>query len=241
MKGTVFVAGATGAVGAPLVRMLVQAGWRVVGSTRRSERADALRAIGAEAVVVDVFDAQALESAVGQMRPDVVVHQLTDLPAVRTPELMVGALERNARLRREGTRNLVRATMAAGCRRMVAQSIAWAYAPGGPPHDEQAPLDLLAQGDRRVTVQAIQELEAQVLQTPGLAGVVLRYGYLYGPRTWSESAGSDLALHVDDAARAAFLAVERPDVTGIFNISEPSAQLSIQRAGRELGWEPCAR
>lgn len=241
MKGTVFVAGATGAVGMPLARMLVQAGWRVFGSTRRPERGDALREAGVEPVVVDVFDAPALESLLRSIRPDVVVHQLTDLPAIRSPESMTGALERNARLRREGTRNLVEATVAAGCRRLVAQSIAWAYAPGVLPHDEDAPLELDAKGERLVTVAAVHDLESQVLNTPGLNGVVLRYASLYGPRTWYSRPQSPMALHVDDAARAALLAVERSDAMGAFNISEPCPELSVDKAARELGWRATGR
>lgn len=241
MKGTAFVAGAAGAIGAPLVRLLVEAGWRVFGSTRSPERAAALRRASVEALVVDVFDAPALHAALARARPDVVVHQLTDLPAERTPTLLVAALERNARLRREGTRNLVQATLASGCRRMVAQSIAWAYAPGPLPHAEEDPLDTQATGERAVTVQAVHELESLVLNTQGLEGLVLRYGRLYGPRTWSQQPDAEMPLHVEDAARAALHAVELTGVTGIFNVSEPSAQLVVEKARRVLGWAPGVR
>lgn len=241
MKGTVLVVGATGAIGAPLVRLLVDAGWRVFGSTRDPQRAEALRRAGVEPVVVDVFDAPALNEALASVRPDVVVHQLTDLPSVRTPEALSAAIQRNARLRREGTRNLVRATLASGCRRMVAQSIAWAYAPGPLPHEETDPLDTSATGDRAFTVNAVLELESLVLNSSELEGLVLRYGQLYGPRTWSEVPEGAMPLHVEDAALAALRAIELTGVTGIFNVSEPSPQLSGEKARRVLGWTPRAR
>ncbi|MBS0387761.1 MAG: NAD(P)-dependent oxidoreductase [Proteobacteria bacterium] len=241
MKGTVLVAGATGAVGTPLVRQLVDGGWRVFGTTRDSRRADALRRAGADALVVDVFDAPALDAALVSARPDVVVHQLTDLPGLRTPESLSVAIQRNARLRREGTRNLVQATLASGCPRMVAQSIAWAYAPGPLPHAETDPLDTSATGDRSVTVRAVLELESLVLNTPGLDGLVLRYGHLYGPRTWSAVRESEMPLHVEDAAHAAVCAVERAGITGAFNVSEPGPQLSVEQARHLLGWAPRIR
>lgn len=241
MKRTVLVAGATGAVGMPLVRQLVDAGWRVFGTTRDSQRADALRRAGVEALVVDVFDLPALNAALATARPDVVVHQLTDLPTVRTPESMSAASQRNARLRREGTRHLVHATLAAGCRRLVAQSIAWAYAAGRLPHEETDPLDTSATGDRAVTVRAVLELESLVLNTPGLEGLVLRYGQLYGPRTWSAEPAGEMPLHVEDAAHAAVLAVERSGLIGAFNVSEPSPQLSVEKTRQMLGWTPGVR
>jgi len=238
MTRTVFVAGASGVIGAPLVRLLLDAGWRVYGSTRRAERAAELHDAGVLPVVVDVFDANALAAALRAVRPDLVVHQLTDLPSQRSPEAMAGALARNARLRRDGTRHLVSAALAAGCARMVAQSIAWAYAPGPLPCAEDDPLDTGAQGERATSVEAVRVLESLVLGTRNLSGTVLRYGKLYGPGTWSETPSADIALHVHDAARAAFLAAERPEATGIFNVSEPDPQLNGERAARLLGWEP---
>ncbi len=241
MKGTILVAGATGAVGTPLVRQLLDGGWRVYGTTRDARQADALRRAGVEALVVDVFDAPALDAAFLSARPDAVVHQLTDLPAVRTPESLSAAIGRNARLRREGTRNLVQAAQASGCGRIVAQSIAWAYAPGPLPHAETDPLDASATGDRSVTVGAVLELESLVLDTPGLNGLVLRYGQLYGPGTWSAGPEGDMPLHVEDAARAAVCAVERTGLTGAFNVSEPGPRLSGEKARQLLGWTPRAR
>ena len=238
MTRTVFLAGASGVIGVPLARLLIAAGWRVHGSTRHVDRATALRDNGVSPVVVDAFDADALAAAISTVRPDVVVHQLTDLPERRTSESMAGALERNARLRKVGTRNLVAAALASGCDRMVAQSVAWAYAPGALPHAEEDPLDIAAQGERATTVEAVRALESAVLTTAGLSGTVLRYGRLYGPGTWSVAPSTDIPLHVDDAARAAFLAVEHPEATGVFNVCEPDPQINGDKAVRVLGWAP---
>src|SRR5436309_4011950 len=129
----IFLAGATGAIGKRLVPLLRKTGHHVVGTTRSTAKADALRAAGVEAVVVDVFDAAALANAVSAARPDVVMHQLTDLPPGLDPSRMAEAGPRNARMRSEGTENLVRAALASGVPRLIAQSIAWMYAPGSQP------------------------------------------------------------------------------------------------------------
>src|SRR4051794_18924164 len=136
----VFLAGASGAIGRPLIRSLLQAGHTPTGMTRRAEAAEEIRADGAEAVVVDVFDGDALNRAVARAKPEVVVHELTSYAAsldLRDPTVYEGT----NRVRTEGTRNLIDAARAAGARRIVAQSIAFAYAPvGGWVKDEEAPL-----------------------------------------------------------------------------------------------------
>src|SRR6185312_8241004 len=130
-------------------------GYRVAGTTRSLGRADELRDRGLEPIVVDVFDAESLAAAVLGVRPTVVIHQLTDLPHGLEPGRMAEAIARNARIRDGGTRNLVRAAVAAGTRRLVAQSIAWAYAPGPLPHAEADPLDVAAEGARAVSVGGV--------------------------------------------------------------------------------------
>ncbi len=183
MSEKVFLAGATGAVGAALIPLLVEAGYTVYGSTRRAERTVALQAQGVHPVVVDVFDAQALKAALVRIAPWAVVHQLTDLPKDLDPARMTEAAALNARVRTEGTRNLVAAAQAAGAKRLVAQSIAWAYAPGPKPFTEDRLLDVDAQGTRRVSVDGVVALEQAVLGAQGITGTVLRYGQLYGPGT----------------------------------------------------------
>lgn len=236
LRTTVFVAGASGAIGNRLVPMLVAAGHRVFGMTRaRGPRADALLDAGAIPVVTDVFDATGLVKAVSAARPDVVIHQLTDLPAGLDPSQMDEAIRRNARIRSEGTANLVAAAREAGVQRMVAQSVAWLYAPGVEPHGEDDPLDTAATGSRQVSVGGVAALEQAVLSAQGMAGVVLRYGRIWGPGTGSDSpAGNPLPLHVDDAARAALLAIG--DVpAGIYNIVEPNDSVSGDKAYRLMG------
>lgn len=240
-KERVFVAGAGGAIGRALVPLLRAAGHEVYGSTRRAERADALRAAGAEPVLVDVFDAAALASALRRIEPASVIHQLTDLPSRADPALMAAAVTRNAQLRRVGTANLVAAARAAGARRFVAQSIAWAYAPGATPHREDDPLDLAAEGDRGISVRGVEALElASLRDAQPMVGTVLRYGQLYGPGTWRDSPEGSCPVHVEAAAWAALLAL-RHSTGGVFNIAEPGAAVDSGKAGRELGWNPSLR
>jgi nucleoside-diphosphate-sugar epimerase len=230
----VFLAGAGGAIGRRLTPLLVAAGHPVVGTTRSIEKADAIRALGAEAVVVDVFDAAALARAVAVAAPDIVIHQLTDLPRGLDPSKMDEAVQRNARIRTEGTRHLVDAAVAAGVRRLIAQSIAWAYAPGAEPYDENAPLDLAAEGRRAVSVGGVVALERTVLGAP-LEGIVLRYGQLYGPGTGADVRDGASPVHVDDAARAALLALDHGG-PGVYNIAERGGAVDVGKADRDLGW-----
>src|SRR5882724_11658535 len=148
----IFLAGAGGAIGRRLTPLLVLMRHEVTGTTRSPDRAGSIEAMCARPVVVDVYDADALKAAVVAARPDVLIHQLTDLPsAPGTPGYEDGQ-KRNNRLRREGTRNLVDAAVAAGVKRVIAQSIAFAYAPGAGPRHETDPLDHAAQGTRALTV-----------------------------------------------------------------------------------------
>ena len=207
----ILLAGATGVVGRRLIPLLVQAGHEVVGTTRRPERADLLRELGAAPVVVDVLDAAAVRDAVAAERPDAIVHQLTDLSAED--------FAANSNLRIEGTRNLVDAARDAGVESMVAQSIAWLYVPGDAPAVESDPLD-----SSLPPYQGIAALEDAVGEMP--RGVVLRYGALYGPGTWYAPDGAIAErvragtmrpapswtsfVHADDAASAALAALDWP-------------------------------
>src|SRR5262249_32061311 len=235
----IFLAGATGAIGKRLVPLLLDAGHQVVGTTRTTTKADALRAVGVAPVVVDVFDAPTLARAVSAARPDIVVHQLTDLPPGLDPARMAEGTRRNARMRREGTRNLVAAALAAGVQRLVAQSIAWMYAPGPEPHGEDDPLDVHADGVRAITADGVATLERLAIASPPIEAVVLRYGHLYGPGTGAD-AGETPSLHVDAAASAALLAIEKAR-SGIYNLAEPNRYLSTDKARRELGFDPSFR
>jgi nucleoside-diphosphate-sugar epimerase len=215
-----------------LVPLLREAGHHIIGTTRSATKADALRAAGVEPAVVDVFDASALSRAVSAARPDIVMHQLTDLPPGLDPSRMSEGTRRNARMRSEGTRNLVTAMLEANV-----QSIAWMYASGPQPHSEDDPLDIYATGTRAITVAGVMTLERLTVSSPPIEGVVLRYGHLYGPNTGADGPGEPPSLHVEAAASAASLAIERAR-RGIYNIAEPSGYLSTEKASHELGFDP---
>jgi nucleoside-diphosphate-sugar epimerase len=231
----VFIAGATGAIGRQLVPQLVQSGHEVTGMTRSEGRAEWLKGHGAHAFIGDVYDVAALESAVAASAPEVVIDQLTALPAsfnARSPQTYAAT----NRLRREGTRNLIAAAQAAGARRLIAQSIAFLYTPeGGPIKDEEARPFVDAPAPFDAAIAAALDLEHQVTGAAHLGGVVLRYGYLYGPGTGFAADGPTARavrqrryplvgtgggifsfLHVTDAAGVTLAAVERGE-PGIYN------------------------
>ncbi len=234
----IFLAGASGAIGRRLTPMLLKAGHDVSAVTRSVDGVRQLQSAGIHAVVADVFDADALKRAVMEARPQIVIHQLTDLPRVLQDQAqLAAAYPRNARIRIEGTRNLVAAAKAAGARRFVVQSVAFAYAPGKEPHAETDLLNL-ADGPRLETVRAAADMERQVLDS-GMEAVVLRYGLFYGPGTWSEHATRKPPLHIDAAAHAAFLALDSG--SGIYNIADDEGTVSIAKARRQLGFDPAFR
>ena len=222
-----------------MLPLLRAAGYEVTGTTRVPSRAEDLRAAGITPVIVDVYDAAALSAAMLAARPDVVVHQLTDLPSAPGTSGYPAAQQANRRLRIEGTRNLMQAAKMAGARRAVAQSIAFVYAPGERAYAEEDPLDLAAEGVRQLTVQGIVALEREVLMTPGIDGVVLRYGYLYGPGSWYDVPPKPPSLHADAAAHAALLAVSKG--AGVYNIAEDDGAVSSAKAKRDLGFDPAFR
>ncbi|MEK5057008.1 dTDP-glucose 4,6-dehydratase [Paenibacillus sp. FSL H7-0326] len=225
----IFVAGAAGVIGRLLLPRLVQAGHEIIGMTHRPERKPFIQAVGAKSVVVDAYERDAILSVIEEERPDVIIHQLTSLSN--------WDLEENARIRIEGTRNLVDAAKAANVSRFIAQSISWAYEPGDLPASEEVPLDVQAPLPRKSTIDGIVALEEAVAEVQN--HVILRYGMLYGPGTWYDkkgvmaekvlqrqvpaTEGITSFLHVEDAANAAMLALEWP--SGPVNIvdNEPAA------------------
>jgi 2-alkyl-3-oxoalkanoate reductase len=222
-------------IGRRLVPQLLRAGHDVTGMTRSPERAAALRAQGIEGVAADVLDPEAVARAVAEARPEALIHQATSIPAAINPRKMERDFALNDRIRSEGTANLVRAARAAGTRRIVAQSIAFAYAPGPPGtlHREDDPLFLDAPAPARRSMLALADLEREVLDADGL---VLRYGYFYGPGSSISRDGTvaeDLArrrlpvvgrgrgvwsfIQVDDAARATVQALTH-GASGAYNV-----------------------
>jgi nucleoside-diphosphate-sugar epimerase len=234
----IFVAGATGALGRRLVPLLVSAGHQVTAMTRSPGKTAGLRAAGAAPVVADALDRDDLLRVVAAARPEVVVHQLTDLAGTTNLKKFDAGFAATNRLRTEGTDNLLAAARAAGARRLVAQSFAgWPFARlGGPVKTEEDPLDPDPPAELRRTLDAIRHLEAAVLGAEGIEGVVLRYGGFYGPGTSAGVGGyllDDLRrrrlpivgagtgvwsfIHIDDAAAATVAAVER-GAPGLYQI-----------------------
>lgn len=237
MRVRVFVAGGSGVIGRPLVWQLVAAGHEVVATTRTPARADLLRSLGAEAVVLDALDARAVMEAVVAARPAAVVHQLTALPSTYDPSKAAFYTLTN-RLRTEGTRHLLAAARAAGSSRFVMQSICFLYElKGAPVLDESAPVAASAPEPYGSAVRATLEGERLVLESSDSTGVVLRYGQLYGPGTYFARDG-DMArrarrrllpivgagsgvfsfLHVEDAAAAAVAALTQG--SGPYNVAD---------------------
>jgi nucleoside-diphosphate-sugar epimerase len=235
----VFLAGATGVIGRRLCVLLMDARHEVVGTTRSPEKASLLRVLGVTPIVVDVLEADAVTDAVTIARPDIIVHQLTDLASPPGTPGYAAAQEANRRLRTDGTRNLMRAARTAGVGRVVAQSIAFIYAPREGMRDEDDPLDAKAEGVRQLTVQGVVALEREVLRQSDITGVVLRYGYFYGPGSWYDAAPRPPSVHVDAAAHAALLAVSNG--VGVYNIAEDDGAVSSAKAIRELGFDPAFR
>jgi nucleoside-diphosphate-sugar epimerase len=233
----IFVAGATGAVGRRLVLLLTAAGHQVAGLTRSPAKADILRRIGATPIIADALDRAAVKEVVQRQKPEIVVHELTSIKKVDLRNFDRGLAETN-RLRTEGTDNLLAAARAAGVRRFIAQSFAgWPYArAGGPVKTEEDPLDPEPPAAFRRTLEAIRYLESAILAEAALEGIVLRYGYFYGPGTaigehgWmvedirnrripiiDGGSGVWSFTHVDDAARFTRAAITR-GAPGIYNI-----------------------
>ena len=232
----VFVAGASGAIGRPLMRQLVAAGHEVTGTTRREERAEEIRAAGGRAVICDAFDRAALEGVVGEAAPEVVVNQLTSLPHRYDPR-KASFYEETNRVRGEGGHNLVAAARAAGARRFITQSISFLYAPEGDwVKDEEArPFDD-APGHFGPSVRVLLDHEREVVESADLDGLVLRYGQFYGAGTYfapdghlggevrrrrfpivGPGTGTFSFLHVEDAAGATLAALDR-GAAGVYNV-----------------------
>lgn len=232
----IFLAGAGGVIGRRLMPMLAAAGHDVTGTTRSPERGEAIRAAGGTPVVVDVYDRDALIEAVVVARPEVIIHQLTDLTKPSGKPLSEAELRRNARIREEGTANLVAAAHAAGAGRFVAQSVAWLYAPGGEPHGEDDPLEPLTPAAPPL-LRGAYSLESQVTTDSAFEGLVLRYGRLYGEGTWDALPPEPPTVHADAAARAASLAVDH-GLPGIYNVVDDGGPVDNAKARAELSWAP---
>jgi nucleoside-diphosphate-sugar epimerase len=232
----VFVAGASGAIGRPLVAALVAARHEVIGMTSRDAGVKVLREKGAEGVVVNVLDAEAVRAEIARIRPDAIIDELTSLPKHYTPEEMRAAAPRDRRTRLEGGGNLNRAAIEAGVKRYIVQSTGFFYGPGEGLASERDPLAHDASPGVAGSVATYTQIENRLFNTSGLEGVALRYGFFYGPGTYHDPENGSISeqvrqrhcavidpatgvfsfIHVEDAASATVAALEiRP---GVYNI-----------------------
>jgi nucleoside-diphosphate-sugar epimerase len=231
----VFVAGGTGAIGRPLVTALAAAGHEVVVFSRSEARVAALGVPGIVPAVGDAFDSDALTRAVRSAQPEVVVNQLTSLSRSANPVAVKRGFDLTSRLRREVSGTLMAAARAAGARRVIAQSISFAYRPGPGVRTESDSLWTEAKGQIGLLTNSVAALESATLGDAGLEGVVLRYGSFYGPGTYfapgglyanllgrrllplpGDGGGLFGLVHVEDAASATTAALEGP--AGTFNV-----------------------
>ena len=259
----VFVAGASGAVGAPLVAELVTAGHEVVAMTKTASKQDGLRALGARPVVADALDPDAVARVVGEAEPEVIVHQLTALSGATDMRHLDRFFAVTNRLRTEATDHLLAAGRAVGARRFVAQSWAgWRYARTGPQVQTEAdPIDPDPPAVLRSGVTAIRYLEEAVTTIEWGEGLVLRYGVFYGPGTGissapdavmaalvrkrrfplvGDSSGVWSFIHIEDAAAATAVAVERGR-PGVYNVvdDDPAAVREwLPALAKALGAKP---
>ena len=254
----IFVAGGTGAIGRPLVVALAGAGHDVTVFSRSEARVAALGVAGVVPAVGDAFDAGTLTRAVQSAKPEVVVNQLTSLARSANPVAVKRGFDATSRLRREVSGTLVGAALAAGARRVVAQSISFAYRPGPGVRTESDPLWTGAAGQIGHLTGSLAALESATLGTAGVEGVVLRYGSFYGPGTYFAPGGLYASMiakrrlpvpgaggglfglvHLDDAVAATLAALEGP--VGVFNVVDdvpaPASEW-IPLAARLLGAKP---
>ena len=239
----VFLAGATGAIGRPLIKSLALAGHTVFGMVRSQDSSASLCDAGAEPVIADALDAASVGAVVAKVRPDVIINELTSLPKHYTSTDMKAAAERDTRVRLEGNKNLIAAAQHTGVRRFLVQSTGFWYAPGEGLADENEGFACDASPGVAAGSQRYAELEAMTLGQPGFEGVALRYGFFYGPGTWFVSDG-DVGeqmrqqqvpiigngqgvwswVHIDDAAEATVRALNC--APGPYNIVDdnPSEQ-----------------
>ncbi len=258
----VFVAGATGAIGRQLVPLLVEAGHEVHGMTRKESNRALLEELGAVPVVADALDASQVAAAVGRAEPDVIVHELTAIGDVDTRH-MERSFALTNRLRTEGTDHLLSAGQAVGVEKFVAQSHIMAYGrTDGAVKTEEDPDDRAPTAGLRPNLEAIEHLEEAVLGASWTEGVVLRYGWFYGPGT-SMARGAEQAelvrrrkfpvvadggavwswIHVADAAAATLAAVERGR-RGVYNVvdDDPATVAEwLPALARQLGGKPPRR
>jgi 2-alkyl-3-oxoalkanoate reductase len=231
----ILIAGASGAIGQPLIDLLAFYRHDVYGITQSKEHVQILESKGAKPLILNVLERESVFAAIGNIRPDVVIDMLTRLPKEYTPEAMRKSAEMNAKIRLEGGSNLQTAAEMYGATRYIAQSSAFWYAPGLGLADEHIPFAFEASPGIASGTRVYAEIEKRVLQSKKIAGVALRFGFFYGPGTWFYPGGSVAEqickqklpiigkgqgvwnfVHIEDAARAIVSALQC--TTGVYNI-----------------------
>ena len=231
----ILVAGATGAIGQPLVDLLIQDGHEVYGVTQSKERALMIAGKGAKPLILNILDRDAVNASVANVKPEIVIDMLTHLPKEYTAESMREAAELDAKIRREGGAHLQEAAQAYGAKRYIAQSCGFWYAPGSGLADESTPFAFEATPNIASGTNLYEEIEQRVLQSDKIEGVALRFGFFYGPGTWFHRQGNAAEqirkkqfpiigqgegfwnfIHIEDAAKAIVSAIY--SFPGAYNI-----------------------
>lgn len=231
----ILIAGATGAIGQPLVKELLKEGYEVYGITLSKERSAKLAKEGAKPVILDVLNTEAVAAVLSDVKPTIVIDMLTRLPKEYTPESMRQAALLDAQIRMEGGANLLTAAVQQGVKRYIAQSSGFWYEPGEGMADENTSMAFQASPGIAASVRLYEEIEKRLFKTSSLEGVALRFGFFYGLGTWFNPEG-DVAeqirkqqfpiieagegvwnfVHIEDAAHAIVSAIK--SVPGVYNV-----------------------
>lgn len=241
----IFIAGATGAIGRPLVAKLLADGHEVFGMTRSKEHAQHIADLGAAPIIADALNAASILDGIKIARPEIVIEMLTSLPKEYTPQAMKEAREQNKKVRTEGSINLQKAAQVVGVRRYIIQSSAFYYAPGPGLATENTPFVFNGPPGIAAGSKIYSESEKRVLQLKNIEGVILRFGFFYGPGTWYAPDGSMANqvrrrsypivgrgngvwnfVHIEDAANSISLALNC--APGVYNIiNDTPVEVSI--------------
>lgn len=231
----ILIAGASGAIGQPLVNLLMSDGQTVYGITHSKERAHRIAEKGAQPLILNVLDREAVFSNIATIRPDIVIDMLTSLPKEYTPESMRKSAEMDAKLRREGGNYLQTAAEMSGAKRYIVQSSGFWYGPGHGLAEEKDPFAFQATPNIVLGSRLYEEIEKRVLESSKIEGIALRFGFFYGPGTWYHPGGNVADqihrqqfpmigsgqgvwsfVHIEDAAKAIVSAILCPP--GAYNI-----------------------
>jgi len=254
----IFVAGATGAIGQPLVSKLVADGHTVFGMSRSKERAHQITKLGAIPVIADALNEASIARGVKEAKPEIVIEMLTSLPKEYTPQAMQAASKHNTKIRVEGGANLQNAAEAVGVKRYIIQSSAFWYAPALDLASEDSSFAFDASPGISAGTKEYTQIENRVLQSKNIEGVALRFGFFYGPGTWYASDGNMADqvrnktypivgggdgiwnfVHVNDAAAGIALALNcLPGVYNITNDTPVKVSLWLPAYARWLGAPP---